>query len=216
MKNNPEEIPAIIFDWIESSAFTQLSIDEKKLVLEFLTEEEYNQMRETSNAIRKTKKVDESPRKKKLKDELLSKFAETNEGSKPGDVTLKNLYVWKSIAAMLFAAVLFSGFFLVKKHNTIESAIGKNSDTVYVTKEVTKSVEKHDTVYLYRNVYHKQSQHQSQLPDMIVPDYNENDLVYPDDINTVPFTDIKNVNHEPRGNSMKYDTIDRLFRFSTF
>ena len=44
MKNNPEEIPSSIFDWIEKKSFNSLSLLEQDEVIKYLTQEEYEIM----------------------------------------------------------------------------------------------------------------------------------------------------------------------------
>lgn len=126
-------MPSIIFDWIELYAFSELNNNEKQLVLQYISEDEYNELFEASSwgqqnfSAAKTAIKDHSP--------LLKQYLKPSE--RPTKV-----WPWQAAAAIL---LLLSTFLFFRK---TQSITGGMVDKIATLPEPSKPI--HDTVFVDR------------------------------------------------------------------
>jgi hypothetical protein len=73
MENNPEQIPTLIFEWLEKFEFVQLPPPQQQEALQYFSKDEYMELRETMREIRTTLGKEKTG-KEKRKQYLLERF----------------------------------------------------------------------------------------------------------------------------------------------
>lgn len=216
MKNNPEEIPANIFDWLHLLTFEELDYSQKEEVLAHFTAEEYNQFHATFLSMKDSVEKETSSRKKKLRDDLLLHFDEINavneNDEKQTSFFSKKIDLWKAAAVFFLFCFSFVLAFFLKSNKTIETGLLSNKDTVFVTKNVIgPTLQIHDTVYIYKTSEEKNKTTQEERVSFASDEFN----IYDDSLNTISIEDFENSSNEHKGNSLRKDTLSRKHEFIT-
>jgi hypothetical protein len=148
MENNKEDIPAGIFNWMETRGFASLDAGEKKDVLAFLSESEYDALHKTAAGLRMVQRLGKAPRHSEIKANLLGAF----DAKQPGKTKMKILphvaVLWKIAAVFLLFASGWLFHFLIDYKNGPSSSLVAEIDTVYITRTIEPAIVKiFDTIY---------------------------------------------------------------------
>ncbi len=131
MKNKSEQIPSYLFELIMTNSFDTLSIDNKKEVFQYFTEDEYTELYQANQLIESTKYVS---RKQTIKNDLLNRFDETH--LKPTRIlSLEKSFVWKVASILLLTSTLLLSYSHFNKKIIEHTNTIVNHDTVYIEKE---------------------------------------------------------------------------------
>lgn len=243
MKTKPENIPAIVFDWLEAYDFQGLSSEQKQEVLKHSTEEEFNELRQTIVGIKTTAFPAYIENMASRKQTLLARFdsihsrplvsirEDTNQGGARFDrihsdkkrnhrpVFALTNWVWKAAAVFLF--FLSSG--LIYQKMTVKNvngvALASSIDTLYVIKEVASA-----PTWIYDTVFIHLKPKQVKPSYTIDSGYSSNtqtalagDLqsFNPDPLPVVSLRELDNASNRPKHNSMKDDSLLRRYSFAT-
>lgn len=193
-----ENIPNLIYELIEQEPFETLSATNQTLVLQYLTQSEYETMHKTAQAL-KHNTADFTPINAVQKDKLMQQFHMRKQPLRP--LWNKPIQVWKAAAIFL---LLGGGWFVhwqtyQRKHIEYVTQL----DTVYLEKKVPVKI--YDTVYCKEEKNASYASHQKRN--------------IPSEKSTVgqPTTNRKEDYIEParRGTSAKDDSLIQSFKFVT-
>lgn len=214
MKNNFENIPSGIFDWIMMYAFDELTATQQAEVLQYLDRETYNDMYATVTGMAGLKNIPAANGKMHKKQVLLESY-DTHHQSKKGFVWFMHTSValWKAAAIVVLLLSGWVYFYMAGKKENPDQLVAK-VDTVYVTKEIpVEPVKVHDTIYItkYATKNKKDTAFKIQVPVM----HNGTLPVNETTPGIVPVETLENRTNQPKGNSMKDDTLLKKFSFVT-
>ncbi len=212
MNTDFEKVPAVIFDWIKTKSFEDLTHSQKKDVLTYLSEEKYKEMYLAYLRIKPVSGSGNFVQELQSKNILLKHFdkrypKEKNAGNGSSQ---KTLLFWQAAAVflMLLSGALFYNFMDLKK--SLSSQPVASADTVYVTKEITTGTSVvYDTIYKYIESYSNAGS-TTHVEEVI---FENEDLQPLNDGGYQPSIDLDNIDIRPRGSSMKDDSLLRKFGF---
>ncbi len=211
-----ENIPSFIFDLVNQKDFETLTAPEKTKVLAYLSEEEYNELRQGV---------------------LLSEAVVFNEQQIPGNDAQKELLLrrlkqkhqpfmwwqtpvalWKVAASFLLFG-LIGYFYINAKTGHTNKKVLAQTDTVYLEK-LLPAEKVYDTVYLKQTVTavrhekpkqqtasYRTPQNQQSVDDNALPGVNN--------LNLLSVSDYDKVINNKKGKSMKDDTLITTIGFVT-
>ncbi len=137
MKNKSEQIPSHLFELLMTNSFDTLSIDNKKEVLRYFTEDEYTELYQANQLIESTKYVS---RKQTIKNDLLNRFDETH--LKPTRIlSFEKSFVWKAASILLLTSTLLLSYSHFNKKIIEHTHTIVNHDTVYIEKENQSAIQ---------------------------------------------------------------------------
>jgi hypothetical protein len=211
MKTEPEHIPDAIFDWLGTRDFSSLSASEQAEVLRHFSMEEYEELHESVKEIKAI--VPPVSTRNKTKYQLLYEFDKQHG---PAVATVKKLWEPRMFLRIAAAIMLFMsgwlGYSLFHTDVRLPAELLAATDTVYVTKEVPATAETiHDTVYILK-VKQAKSQENEQIA-AADPIIDEAGPYAPDDLNVASIKDIDGALNAFKRNSLKYDSLIRMFSF---
>jgi hypothetical protein len=211
MKTEPEHIPDELFDWLGTRDFASLSVSEQTEVLHHFSMEEYQELHESVKEIKII--VPSVSRRSSAKGQLLYEF-DKQHGQK--SAVVRKLWEPRLILRIAAAVMLFMsgwlGYSLFHTDPRIPAELLASADTVFVTKEMPATPEKiHDTVYIIKV---KQVETTASEPiaqaDLLM---DEAGSYGSDDLNVVSMEDIDGALNAFKRNSLKYDSLIRMFSF---
>lgn len=209
MNSNFENIPSIIFDWMETLSFSELSETQKKNVLTYFSEETYQELHlageKAKHAYHASAVSEDFPSKRVL----LEHFDRHHQLRKPMGASSKGLLFWQAAAIllMMLSGGLFYRFIDLKK--SMGSQTVAAVDTVYVTKEVTSDpLVVFDTIYLYKEQTKTAVVKSTQNHNIAVSILNPLS-----DGEEQQNTSLGELNTKPRGSSMKDDSLLKKFGY---
>lgn len=141
MEKDFENMPAHIFDWIETNGFNQLSDHQKKEVNRFFSEEEYNELHETAGELKSANSIPDHTTVAS-RQQAIRHFNALHHSAKNN----RYLRFWQAAAAVL---LLFSGWLIFQLAGVQQGSSVQISatDTVYVEKPAEIILQKvHDTI----------------------------------------------------------------------
>lgn len=215
MKTNPENIPAHIYDLAERFRFADLGEQDRKNVLEYVDENTYNDLHMAAVAIRQSIVKTPAPGKNQRRQQLLTVFDAHNE-KRPVVIPLwkQPVALWKVAAVVVLLLTGWTSVFIGMKKEPEKNLVA-SVDTVYVTKEVpSEPVKIHDTVYVER---YKKNDEKKAVPHInpVSPANGTMTPVQTDFINAAGVESLNNRPNQPKGNSMKDDTLLKKYSFVT-
>lgn len=145
MELYPEHIPPIIFDWIEERAFASLSTTEKAMVLEHLSEYEYNELYLSAFYIRKSMEAGSTSGQQPVKLSLLKTFDHTHSG-RHRILPFMNMF-WKVAAVFLLFMTGWLCHYL-SGYRQNPSEIMADADTLYITQKTSDLMSIFDTIHI--------------------------------------------------------------------
>lgn len=208
MKNNIENIPSELFDWLSSKSFEQLDSQQKEVVLQYFTIDEYNELAATTNEINTVMRPNQNY-KQQTKVRLMNKFEEVF----PQPMKRFTFPRFMRYAAMVILSIGL-GYQL---HFWMQSA----------TKNQTVFQHIVDTVYVYNNVVSASTvlpEVKDSLPAKVAStsgsQVNRKKSITPVsekkirlNFNVVSVQDAKNMANIPKGNNCKSDSLRRKFTY---
>jgi hypothetical protein len=214
MKNNMEEIPSEIFDWMQAHTFEELDKTQQDIILPYFSKEEYNEF----YTIHREAKITEtlSPGKERVAKILGRHFDEKhNAGNVHKGLLNRQIVFWKAAAVFVFFITIISYAYIMKKPGEVISKWSALTDTIYVTKEVQSSPEKiHDTVYIYKTTEEKsinrKKENHYDITDGKMVQGEENE-----DIEVLPVSELENELNGPKKNSRKDDSLSKAYSIIT-
>jgi len=215
MKNKPENIPAGIFDWILSIPFEKLTSAQKAEVLLHLDEKMYDELHATAMGITGTVNIPVAKGKPASKNILLEKF-DAHHRQKKGVVVFmrRPVALWKAAAIVVLVLSAWLYFYTPEKKENPGQLVAQ-VDTVYVTKEITtEPVKIHDTIYITKYASTKNKKDTAIKSQTTVVN-NDALPVNQNNAGIIPVEALGNKQNQPRGNSMKDDTLLKKFSFVT-
>ncbi len=209
MDKKLEQIPAIIFDWLETLDFIKLNASQQAETLKYFSKEEYREMRNAFLDIKTLSIHNKITNSINREGFLLAHFDKHYANKK----VLTPIFVWR-VAALLL--LLLSGglfFKVLTMKDVILNPQVALVDTVYVNKDVKSTPEIiHDTVYITKQLVVKKNDGQG-----LNYSYSENNLPTTNltvtDMSVISFKDRDNRANKVRGNSMKDDSLYRKHGF---
>jgi hypothetical protein len=211
MKTVPEHLPDELFDWLGTRDFVSLSVSQQAEVLRHFSMEEYQELHESVKEIKTI--VPSVSRKNTAKGQLLYEFDKLHGQKK---AVVKKLWEPRWILRIAAAVMLFMsgwlGYSLFHTEPRIPAELLASADTVFVMKEVPATPEKiHDTVYIIKV---KQVEAAASEPiaqaDLLIDDVGPSS---PDDLNVVSMENIDGALNAFKRNSLRYDSLIRMFSF---
>lgn len=213
MKNNIENTPDYIFDWLGEFSFEELAPAKQKEVLKHFSAEEYNDLHGGYMAV---KQAGYRPGKagRNRKEELLTRFDEAYGKQKPV-LRLFTLRVslWKAASVFLVVA---GGLLFLKVNGgqpPASGALSSKTDTVYLTREIRqKPVEILDTVYIYQEPNTRTVKTKSKSS-VETPSGSGEYSHGQSDIHVLSVDEINGISNQVKGSSIKDDTLVKKFSF---
>lgn len=213
MSNKPHDpLPAIIIDWLSAFAFNELNAMQQSEVLLYISEEEYNQLHLTTKQIQSHASIPHAPGKEQRKAMLLDAF--DRKHAQVRRRRLQPLIWWRAAAILLFCSTGCLGYYALHRDHALESMVHTTIDTLYVTKEIAAApVKIMDTIFIEKASGSKRNTAMRRAADN--GGYAAGGSVLKElmDVSVVPVSAVNNACNNTRGNSMKYDTLNKLFSF---
>jgi hypothetical protein len=216
MSFSPEQIPNHIFDWLETVDFENLSAEKQEEVKAWLSADEYQEMRHTLVAI-KASKVNSANLTGSRKARLMEHF-DTVYPNKKTAVT--KIHFWQMAAGFLLllcGGLLFQKWQVSPEKSPVMAAI---RDTVYLVKNAApEMVRVHDTVYLAVPSAEKTASVQTVVRTKNPNSFNRNTTpssaytAVADTRLVLPVESVESSRNDPKGNSMKDDSLLRKYSF---
>ncbi len=203
MENNSKPIEEEIFTFIEIYNFDELSNDQKALVLQELTVEEYKLMRESLLALQQTPK--EKTRKEHIKQELLEKVA----SQKRPWLFHMQFNMIHMAAAVIITCLCFIPILIKQKQPHLASIPQLIHDTIIQIKtEPAKLITQYDTVYIKQKPIDgkKQERKYVRKTELRIP---------PADIAIQSFEQLNQNINLSKKSSIKDDPLLRMYGFVT-
>jgi hypothetical protein len=145
MKNNIEQIPNLIFDWIEIYSFQDLNETQQQQVLQHFSMDEYNDMHATANALTN---IAMQASNKNNKQELLNLFDQqfTNHNK-------HKFNLWHAASILLFICSSIFMYNSFNKSNSSAQLVNNIHDTIFIEKNMTQANNIiNDTIEIIKNV----------------------------------------------------------------
>ncbi|MCE3228883.1 MAG: hypothetical protein K0S32_3434 [Bacteroidetes bacterium] len=215
MKNNPEEIPSEVFDWMQQNSFETLNNVQQDIVLRHFSKEEYNEFYFIRNEVKQNETLPWSDNKERVAIDLLDRFDEKhNVKDLRKNILNSQVVFWKAAAVFVFFLTALSYAYVMKKPGEMISKSTILTDTVYVTKEMKSSPEKiHDTVYIYKTAKEKRSKAQKEYNRGVVSG-SIIDEEY-DEMEVLPVSELENELNGHKNNSSKDDSLTKNYSLIT-
>jgi hypothetical protein len=212
MTTDPENIPSVIFDWLEQQPFSALRETQKKTVLEHFSESEYNELHVAITGIRTTLVKDKNISRSDRKNKVMAQFDAAQDSRNTELVVFKASSLWRAASIFLLLLSAWLGYRLLGNNNTTVTASVSKKDTVFVTKiQETPAAEVFDTIYVVtqpkgsskmvtgRSTSRKTVQ-------IVMPEAN-------DGLNVLRIGDLKRTANNPRKTSLKDDSVAARYGF---
>jgi hypothetical protein len=216
MSFSPEHIPNHIFDWLETVDFENLPAEKQEEVKTWLSADEYQEMRLTLVVI-KASKVNSANLTGSRKARLMEHF-DTVYPNKKTAVT--KIHYWQMAAGFLLllcVGLLFQKWQVSPEKSPVMAAI---RDTVYLVKNAApEMVRVHDTVYLAVPSAEKTASVQTVVRTKNPNSFNRNTTpssaytAVADTRLVLPVESVESSRNDPKGNSMKDDSLLRKYSF---
>lgn len=206
MKNNIENIPSEVFDWLSSKSFEQLDANQKQLVLQFFSIEEYHELANSMNELKSVIKpvANNSVASKEV---LMNKFDEvysqqTNRFKLP--------YILRYAAIFIVSLGLgYQLHFWMQPASTNQVVFQPIIDTVYINNDnvpiSASSLEDREPFTSEMRIA-KNTQTKRKVVTTPVMKMNLN-------FNVVSIQDAQNKANIPKGNNCKSDSLRRKFGY---
>jgi len=216
MEHSKENIPSVIFDWIEVKDFASLTSVEQKIVLKYLTEQEYDELYEGASGIQSIYEMDGMDHNDRIKESLLARFEKRTASSDDNNrlIILPSM-IWKAASVMVFLTCCWMFYELRKKNDTI-TYLMSHVDTMYLTTEPEPlEVKVFDTVYLKKEIAKREKT--QKVPDnkRVSRPSKYSNVSVSSDINVLSIKDYEAVPNKQKRNSLKEDTLMRKYRVMT-
>lgn len=219
MKFNPEHIPAVVFDWLQTYDFEELTAEQKQEVLFHFAMEEYGELRHTVSQINLLRQSDESEGRLQRKQDLLARFDALHAPAGKQRSIFSGQVVWKAAAVFLFflSAALFYQKMTAK--STESTALASAIDTLYVVKEVASApVRIYDTVFIQAKKHSERATNPIDSRLALRQDTGSETVVDQMAIEELPFVSVRELeskSNQPKRNSMKDDSLLRRYSYVT-
>lgn len=208
MKNNIENIPSEVFDWLSSLSFEQLNSQQKHEVLLFFTMEEYNEL---ANSMQEINSVVRTSAKNNLqsKERLMNKFDEVYPKQ-------NRWFIFPGILRYAAIIILSLGLgyqlrFWMQPANTNQVVYQPIVDTVYINNDIETAsavtLKENDFVATEVTAGNDSQVKRKYLGTPVSK--NKMNLNF----NVVSVQDAKNKANIPKGNNCKSDSLRRKFGF---
>lgn len=210
MKNNIEQLPVEIIDWIQSTNFEELDVTIQTTILKYIEKEEYENMRESFLLIQSNNNHE------RIKSNLMNAFDDAYPTRKK---TNEFSVLWKAASVLLFFSTLWFAYKQQSVEQTVASIKQNIIDTIYVEKVVQQEKIIIDT--LWRNEKKESSKKLSaktipsisnnkengskQVVELAKNEENDFDILTIDQANTLP--------NKTKRNSMKDDSLEMNYKF---
>ena len=216
MSFSPEHIPNHIFDWLETVDFENLPAEKQEEVKAWLSADEYQEMRQTLVAI-KASKVNSANLTGSRKARLMEHFDTVYPNKK---TTVTKIHYWQMAAGFLLllcGGLLFQKWQVSPEKSPVMAAI---RDTVFLVKNAApEMVRVHDTVYLSVPSVKKTASVQTVAGRKTNDSPNRNTTpssayaAVSDTRLVLPVESVESSRNDPKGNSMKDDSLLRKYSF---
>lgn len=208
MKNNIENIPSEVFDWLSTKSFDQLNSQQKQIVLQYFTIDEYDELGNSTKEINTFMKPTQKHRQDS-KELLMNKFDEVY--SQPKQRFLVPRLLRYAAIVILSIGLGYQLRFWMQPLTTNQVVFQPVVDTVYLN----NSVESTSASFL---------EDKDSVPRKVAASngsrIKRNDAYTPVskkqlslNFNVVSVQDAKNKANIPKGNSCKSDSLRRKFGY---
>ncbi len=131
MKTNIENLPNEIFDWIELGAFKNLSRTQKNLVLEYMSQKEYDEMHEGFQQVHIQGASKTEINITKHHAHIMQAWDQQYE-QKSTQFQITTVWLWKAAAILFAISTLLLGY--KNYSNQIQSHVLVKHDTLFIEK----------------------------------------------------------------------------------
>src|SRR5690348_6576448 len=131
MKNNMEQIPDYLFDWMEKAPFSSLANNQQAEVLKYFSKEEYESLHSTAVNVKNisSQSIASKGRKRELMEEFDRVYKKSSESNY---FFMQPVALWKAAVFLILVGSgwLYSLILFKKDAGPFQMA---SADTVYVT-----------------------------------------------------------------------------------
>lgn len=209
MNSNFENTPSVIFNWLETLSFNELSETQKKKVLTCFSEETYQELHLVSKKAKRVYHAASVSQEFQSRKILLGHFDKHRQLQTTTGASSKGLLFWQAAAILL---MMLSGG-LLYSFIDLKKAMGSQTvaaiDTVYVTKKIAGDTSIiYDTVYLYKQAIKTSivNTHETVV-------FDENIFPPLNDGQEQQVIDLQDIDIKPRGSSMRDDSLLKKFGY---
>jgi hypothetical protein len=142
MNDMMNQLPEEVIYCIENYAFASLNQQQKRMVLDFCSEEEYDDMHRICRLLREKKSAGNG------KERLLKAFDEKHKSAKIVSIKSYSSIAWKAAVILLMLGVGVLQWSILQQKSGFPLAISAVQDTVYLSKQViSEPLKIHDTIF---------------------------------------------------------------------
>jgi len=213
MENNIDNIPDHIFDWVKTSDFNSLTLDQQERVLKHLSEETYIELHQSAAGIKSIHEMDYQRKTDSVMLNLLARFDNAHASKQvPAKHEINSLLFWKAAAVLLMLACTWM-FYGLRKKNEITYLI-KDVDTLYIAKQLDPiELKVFDTIYLDREIGSKKVKGETYFYKKSIP--RSITVTVPEGINILSIKDINSTANKQKRNSLKADSLMKKYSVTT-
>ena len=213
--NNIENMPPVVFNWMNTMPFEKLDTDQKRAVEQFMSGTEYNEMHEAAQLLLNVK-YNPAGRRNQIKDDLLKQFDAKHKRQEGLSIFYSSQLAWKVAAVFLAIGLPISAYFLIKSNKQlISDQRNGRVDTVYLENpSASNPLKIYDTVYIAKETETHQSR-PSKQKQVIENPADEVNVALPHDINIQSIKDVNSVPNTRKRNTIKDDSLIKHYNFVT-
>ncbi len=206
MKNNIENIPSEVFDWLSSKSFDQLDSQQKLVVLQYITLEEYQELAHTTYEINKLMHPTQNNRIQS-RERIMRTFDEVY--SKPRQRFISSSFLRYAAIVILSIGLGYQLRFWLQPSTSNQVVFQPVVDTVYVHKE---SEAFNSTLPEYKDsIFSKVNSNTGSGVKRKYANKFVSEKKMNLNFNVVSVQEAKNMANIPKGNNCKSDSLRRKF-----
>lgn len=220
MKNNFENIPGEIFDWMSAIPFEALNAEQKRSVLQYFTREEYHELYESNVNIKHALHVNK--RFDTHKADLMKLYDEKYQ-AQHSSFKLNTSILWKAASVFFLVSTLWFALKERKVYFPPDPVAIVKKDTVFIEREPVAVSRKIDTIYLQKTIERfvakKQKRSLPENRETVISETRIPEKVYAvlppaeNDFQILPVGSINNISNAIKKNSMYDDSLEKNFKF---
>jgi hypothetical protein len=214
MKDNSENIPSAIFDWLEQRSFDDLSVAEKNTVLLHFTEDTYRELHLVASGVRVAWKPENTSAKIPAKQQLLDRFDSLHGNKNVSPGIWRSPVIWRAAVIFLLGISGALAYVLLAQRQYVQPGLAVVRDTVFIDKGMATAAHIYDTIYLENpvkvspgipGVARRMPPKQVTAPSSI-----DNEA-----LSVLSIRELKAKPNAQKKNSMKHDSSARKYHFVT-
>lgn len=219
MKFNPEHLPSDVFDLILTTSFAELDLQQQKKILDFLSEEDYEDMHAAAQLASTQSDLKAQAQAHKI--QLLSKVELLGTNSNQGK-RASFTYFWQAASILLLFSTAWFGYKSITNEVKVETQTIVSRDTIYIQKDKTEVEEIAEDVaeitqsskpILKRKSVRPSATNSSSIAKYKRQAVNEKTQVSPPSLSVFSLDRLSEVSNSPKRNSKRYETLEQQFNY---